>query len=425
MTELLAIPLWQITQVIFSSLPVLVVSPTHALFFWLLVAFVAMQHRRLADLEQGLYGRTRIRPLPATLMSVAHGLLGGVLASYLLVLTGTALGQADIGYLWPLAVLLMLIHPRFICFSYAGGLIALSSLISGWPSVNIPGLIGLVATLHIVEAVLVWLGSDESAVPIYVRHGSGAVVGGFHVQRFWPVPLVAVLIMSIPQELQNEAIAMPDWWPLIGGAESLLSAPEIGLVLWPVAAALGYSDIALSREPGQRSRRAAVHLLSYSLILLALAIIGSYWRPGLWLAALASGGLHELMIQVGLRSEFGGKPRFRHPERGVLVLDVFPDAMAADLGLQRGDIILDVNGKPLNSRRDLADVLATASFFLAMTVRRDQQLLVLETNRFRYEPGAFGIVTAPEIGDAPHVQIGHTGPLQRAWQQLRSGFRRR
>jgi len=422
LTGLLAFPFWDITRVIFGSLPVVFLSPGHALFFWLLTGFVALQYRRLAEAERALYGRTRIRVLPATATALFHGLLGGVLASYLLVLIGVTLGATDIHYLLPVALILMLFQPRFLCFSYAATLVSLSALLTGRPDVNIPGLVGLVAVLHVVEGILVWLGGDRGALPVYIRHGDGNVVGGFHVQRFWPVPLVAVLVMSLPPQLQGETIAMPDWWPLLGLPEPVLAAQGLVLVLWPVAAALGYSDIAISREPLARSRRAAGHLVLYSLALLVLAVGASRWPGLLWVAALASGGLHELMIQAGLRAEFGGRPRYRAVDDGVLVLDVYPGSFAEALGVRRGDVIRRVNGRDVATRRDLAAVLGEARFFLALTIERAGRVLDLETSRFRPGPGAFGVIAAPEPGDAPLVQVGRDGVLMRwlaRWRRRR------
>ena len=417
--ELLSFPFGEITRVILSSLPVILLSPAYAGFFWLLAGLVALQYHRLARMEEALYGRTRIQVLPSTGRALVHGLLGGVLASYLLVFTGVALGGSDVAYLWPVALILMLVHPRFLCFSYAATLISLSALITGWPQVNIPGLVGLVAVLHVVEGILVFLGGDRDAVPVHVRHGDGGVVGGFHVQRYWPVPLVAVLVMSVPPQLMGEVIAMPDWWPLVGPPGEDLEARGLSLMLWPVVAALGYSDVAVSREPLARSRRAAGHLLLYSLTLLALAVAASR-RPALaWAAALASGGLHELMIQAGLRSELGGPARYRAVPGGVRVLDVFPGSTAEAMGVRRGDIIRRVNGRPVADRQALEAALGEAWLFLAVTVERQGRLLDLETSRFRPGPGALGVVPAPAPGDPPLVQMGQWGVLVRWLQRLR------
>jgi len=40
------------------------------------------------------------------------------------------------------------------------------------------------------------------------------------------------------------------------------------------------------------------------------------------------------------------------PGRGVIVTDVKPGSFAEDIGLQRGNVILEVNRKPVNSEQD-------------------------------------------------------------------------
>ena len=92
-------------------------------------------------------------------------LLGGVLASYIMVFVGLTLSDSGLIYLWPLAILLMFIDARFLCFAYAGGLLALSSIALGWPEVSIPQLLGLVAILHFAEAVLILVSVHLGAMP--------------------------------------------------------------------------------------------------------------------------------------------------------------------------------------------------------------------------------------------------------------------
>ncbi|HEY8449793.1 MAG TPA: PDZ domain-containing protein [Bacillota bacterium] len=421
MSELLAFPWADIARLIFTALPAVLLSPSHALLFWLIVVLVGVQYRRLAETERALYARAGTSTWRRTLLATAHGLVGGVAASFLLVFTGVALGDRDIAYLWPVALVLMLLHPRFICFSYAATLVGLAHLLFGWPSVNVPGIVGLVAILHVVEGLLVWLGGDAAALPIYVRHRDGRVVGGFSVQRFWPVPLAALLAVALPPELRGESIAMPEWWPLVAAPAAAAGPDGPHLLLWPVAAALGYGDIAVSRDPQERSRQAAGMLLLYSGTLLALAIAASHWRPLLWVAVLASGGLHEWMIQAGLRGEFGGKPRYVAPKHGVLVMEVFPGGFGQALGLRRGDVIVAVNGRPVANRQAFEAALGEAGFYLELEIERAGRRQVTSTRRFRYQPGALGCVLAPEPGDEPQVQVGGGGLLVRWVQRLIAG----
>lgn len=412
------LPLAELSRWILLGVPGIVLSPQGPVFL-LLVLVVGLQYRRLAAMEEALLGRPRRSAARLTLSATLYGLLGGVLGSYLMALLGVALTRQDLAVLWPVALLLALWHPRLLCFSYAAGLVGLASLLWGWPAVHVPGLVALVAVLHVVEGVLVLASGDDAAVPVTLRRPGGEVVGGFAIQRFWPVPVMVLLVMSIPESLRAGALAMPEWWPLFrppaaGGPSSL------DVVMVPAAAALGYADLAVSADPAERSRRTGLMLLAYSTTLLLLAW-GAARVPELqWAAALAAPGLHEWMIRAGRRRELEGAPRFVAPARGVRVMEVLPGSAGEAMGLRRGDVILAVNGTPVDDRQAFAEALRAASWYLELEGTRDGVPWRWEHRRFRYEPGALGVLTAPEPGDPPLVDADAPGPLLRAWRALRA-----
>jgi serine protease Do len=59
-------------------------------------------------------------------------------------------------------------------------------------------------------------------------------------------------------------------------------------------------------------------------------------------------GIHPENLTPGLAKAFGV-----NGENGVLVGDVLPDTPAAKAGLKKGDVILQLNGQPVNSANDL------------------------------------------------------------------------
>jgi serine protease Do len=48
--------------------------------------------------------------------------------------------------------------------------------------------------------------------------------------------------------------------------------------------------------------------------------------------------------------------RFNIPQKGVVVQDVKPNSFGDDIGLQRGDIIIEINRKPVNSDEDFRKI---------------------------------------------------------------------
>ncbi|WP_173297761.1 PDZ domain-containing protein [Thermanaeromonas sp. C210] len=406
------IPLQDIIPFILHAQLSLLLNP----LFWLLVLLVGYQYRRVTRLKQELFGVGGEPVWQYTLLATFHGLLGGLGGSFVMVLVGVSLSNIGISYLWGLALILMLLSPRFLCFSYAGGIVSLVSLIFGWPQVDVPHLMGLIAVLHMVEAVLIRISGHLGAVPVYTEH-RGQVVGAFNMQKFWPIPIAALALVSLPPWLQaGGVVPMPDWWPLIRPAA--MPDPEEALfVVLPVAAGLGYGDVAITTSPEQKSRVSARHLAFYSLILLGLAILASYVRPLAWLAALFAPLGHECTIWLGRRAEAKGQAFYVFTESGARILDVTKNSAAARLGLRSGDIILEVNGFPVTGRASLAEAVSAGGGRLEVRFyqRESGQERVALTYKGPDEP--LGTILVPEPGDKPQVELSTRGWLYRWWRQ--------
>lgn len=290
----------------FSILQVLI-SP----FFWLVVALVWLQYRRMLKTKEALYG-LKDSPLRASFIALIYGIIGGFLGSFLMIIFGVTINGMGVAWLWIIALVLMLFSPRLLCFSYAGGVLALIYLIFGYPQVNIPGLMGLVAVLHLVESVLILLSGHQDPLPVYVRNPGGRVVGAFNLQKFWPIPLAVMMILLGADQVPGELMKMPEWWPLIRPWDTA-STQEVMYQILPVVAALGYGELAVTCLPRECTKRSAVHLAGYSIILLGLAVVASHYPQFSIIPALFSPLGHELVIFLGRRRELQGMPRFVPP----------------------------------------------------------------------------------------------------------------
>lgn len=402
-----------------SIIPLILVKIGEIFFdplFWLVVLLVGLMYRRTFQLKENFFGLTGDSVWREVVAATIFGVIGGVLGSFLLVLAGVSLTNIGISYLWPVAVLLMLINPRFLCFSYAGGLISLSYLVLGWPIVDVPQLMGLVAILHMVESVLIRFSGHLGAVPVYMQSGNGQVAGAFNLQKFWPLPLVGLVIVSQAPEA-SQVISVPQWWPLIKPNLSRL-APDASYVFIPILAALGYSDLAMASTPAQKSKKSGFELGIYSIILLGLAIAASHYRWLAWLPALFGPLAHEYLIRRGQKAELSGRPIYVAAPNGVKILSVERVSPAAELGLKSGDIIISVNGQKVFNRFELAAILENSSGHLNFEVKRGSRLEQVKGYKPLGKP--FGIIPVPEVAEEHYVEMSSQGILKRLINKFKS-----
>ena len=370
--------------------------------FWLVVVLVGLQYRRIAAMRNAFLGPGASSVVGETLQAVGFGLLGGVIGSYLIVFTGlTFPGSVNaIIYLLLTAVLLMMINPRFLCFAYAGGLLAILHLLTGFPEISVPQLMALVAILHLVESVLIVASGHLNASPAYIRLPRGQVVGGYVLQKFWPLPLVLLAVLP-GLHFAPGAMEMPEWWPLI--------KPELGIdpalmlfVMLPVVAGLGYGDMATSRTPREKTRTSAINLAGYSLVLYLLAYLAASQPLYAWAAALFAPFGHELIVFLSRNAELKGKPLYVPRSDGLLILAVREKSPAWSVGLRTGDLIFEVNGLPIRVKGDLYAVLAREGI---------QEIGFVTDNHYRRElvavpaGGTFGVIPVPEGDEVNYLEM--------------------
>jgi len=364
--------------------------------------------------EPLLCGRKNIY-FRSALISSLLGLIGGILGSIFLILLGVDLSGIPIGQLWLMAILLMLIKPRFMCFAYAAGLLSISNLLFAYPAVNIPQLMGLVAVLHLVESLLILLNGSYSPFPVYVKK-AGGIRGGFNLQLFWPIPLVA--LVSIGWFDYPGAIMAPDWWPLIQDYSQFTKGQAYGLL--SVLAMLGYGEITTTQTPRQATRKSALHLSLFSVSLLFLSMLSARYPIFLPLLALFSPLGHELVIWVGMRTE-NRAPLYVQPERGVMILDVLPGTPAHQQGLRSQDVILTLNGQAANQFDNLQDMLRKAPQESVMEIERGKSILI---RRVRLIPQQdLGIIPVPELNAGYYLTVSEDGIFSIAstiWRRIRN-----
>jgi len=381
-------------------------------FFWIIVLILVIIYRKNSAMEARMLGSSYSLFYKVS-SSVLVGLAGGLLGSLFIILVGisiedyTRIGEGSliegIIYIWLVAVFLALINPRYLCFSYAGGIIALMNLIFGFPSVNVPGLLALIGILHLIESFLIWLDGYTYSMPLFLRRQDGRTVGGYFMNKIWPIPLV-VFAVTFGGEGGRVSLGgiidMPDWWPFL--KNSAAAEGIFGLVYLPlvVPVVLGYGDMAITKAPDKKCRSSAVRLAGYSLVLIILSIIASKLKPFAFVAAVFAPIAHEMVILYGAKEEEEGEPYFANKETGVKVLYIKKDSIASSMKIEPGDTILKINGMTVFSEKQLTEFLSSYPAYIWMDVKKaGDKVITVEHSDYKAGIGDLGAIIVPRNAD--------------------------
>ena len=300
----MAVMLYQILTQIITQIMTMMTMP----IFWAVAVLLAVQVGLIQIKKQ----KQVVVKLSAFLFAVAEcwvyiiisGIVGGVIASSLLLLTGISVSYRVMLYLWIAMFGLFLLQRRFFCFAYAGGFFVFVQTIADGCGISLfvfdsKALLMLVAILHFTEAVLVRLSGALQQIPVYFRNKKGNLTAKTQLQMCWPVPLAIPMpvVQNNITEIYSGYFVMPDWWPLFGLVENVEAIAIYQLI--PVLAMIGYMDIAEPGAESEQTRKSSMLLLIYSIVLciLTLAVSDRLYLQGI--AALFAILGHEGMLWLG------------------------------------------------------------------------------------------------------------------------------
>ncbi|KNF09161.1 PDZ/DHR/GLGF domain-containing protein [Gottschalkia purinilytica] len=343
--------IFKILEIIILNILTVIKSPS--LIIISIVLYI--QYKKLSKLEKQILGRNKESIFYRIVTSIIFGIIGGVIGSLVIMLLGVTIEIKDFNYALLVSIVLMLIDQRFVCFAYSGGLIGIVSLLTGKLNVNIPSLMAVVGILHLVESFLVLIDGDRIKIPMFLEK-KGVVVGAFNMARYWPIPIT--MLLAISQGINNNFVDMPSWWPLFAKQEVSSYINEISYAITGVVAILGYGDNTITKDCKTKKRKISKDLFLFSLSLILLSIIAIKIYIFKYIVVLFAPIAHEIIIRKNNREELNKDPFFTPTTRGVRVLDILPNSVGEKLGIKSGNVIVSMNGKNINSKVDIIEILS-------------------------------------------------------------------
>lgn len=373
--------------------------------YYVSILFVILQVRKQIYLERKMF-HTRLHSLLGyTLQTTLWGVLAGFLASIILMFIGTMLTVETLMFLWLCSLILVLFQVRFLCMAYASGILAICKGIAqffpngeqmpyaGWwieqlNDISVSSLLILTGVLHLAEGSLMRIRKARLQSPVFLEGKRGKVVGGYHVQGLWPVPLLLIVPGSAGFDLP--------WLPLLNGEAWSEGAQFLA---FPVL--IGFSESIKSQLPETKVKVTSLVIGMYSVVMIGTAFL-IHAIPSLTvLIGVLTIALHEGMILYSRYKEEQKPPFFVHSPYGMRILGVIPGAPAAEMGIEAGEVLCKVNGIQVVDKEQLHRALNQKSAFCKLEVMNHEgEIKFLQRAVYSGEHYQLGLILAPD-DDAP------------------------
>lgn len=343
-----------------KSLSLVIVDPTLALILVVLALVFYLRNRKISIMQKMIAGESINSPLELTASQICFGLIGGILGSIILTTLGVVFSKTSgIQFIFIVSLLLMVVKPRFICFSYSGAVLGFLSLIvtylypeKGWLNIDIVSLMVLVGVLHIIEGLLVTFDGSRGSIPVFTKK-DGKILGGYAMRRYWVLPIAIFIALENIDSSSNliAGVNTPSFWPLISNSTVLLGGAALMSI--PFMGMLSYSTVTFTRSRKEKVRSSGIMISLYGVCLSLISGLANFGLAGKIIVLILAPLLHELMLNYSKRLEEKREPIFYSEEGRIKVLEVVPDTIAYEAGIKVGDDIIKVNDTYINSEKDV------------------------------------------------------------------------
>lgn len=363
-------------------------EPYWMIFLVFICLMLYNKNKKIAYMQKLVIGESNDSPFELTISQIVIGIFAGIVASLILSYTGIIFDEnSAVDLVFLTSIVFMFFSPRFICFSYSGAALGMSSLLLSsvaylfnnpsldFLKIDIAALMSMVAILHFVEGFLVLIDGKKGYVPVFSIRGK-QIIGGFVMNRYWLLPITIFLMLHGQDATGIGAqVPMPNWWPLAGTSISAAVLKTAVISLVPFYGIIGYQSITFTQSVKEKSRRSGLYIIIYSVVLFGiaqLATINVYFQILVLIFAPAA---HELMINLQVSNEKNKNPKYVSSDEGIMVLDVAKNSPAVDMGIGTGDLLVEVNGRKIENEDDILNAVTEMYGFISFKIKKASGLI--------------------------------------------------
>ena len=348
-----------------------IVDPSNTFILIMIGLIFYNKNKKIAVMQKMIMGESLDSPFELTISQIVIGILAGAVASLIFTFLGLVFDEnSNIYLLFMLSLFFMAFKPRFICFSYSGAVLGITSLAFKYISImlhkpelnfiniDILTLMTLVGVLHIVEGSLVMIDGSRGAIPVFTSRDN-KIIGGFALKRYWALPIAILILLSSASSdlVAGQSLMTPQWMPTIRGdivARILKNSVIASIALYGV---IGYSSITFTKSKGKKSLFSGALIIGYGVLLTAVSQLAVFGGVMQLFILIFAAGLHEVMLRFEKHMELTLEPKFVSSHEGIMVLEVAPKSPAYQMEIQSGDLIVQYNDKKIEDEEELIPII--------------------------------------------------------------------
>lgn len=361
-----------------------IVTSPYVFVLAVLVIVFYRQNRKIVKMQKMIIGEKLNSSFVLTASQVVFGILGGAIGSIMLSYLGVSFNEnTSIELVFYISIILALVNPRLICFSYSASILGLISILLeimremygievpalSFLNIDIVSLMTLIAVLHFVEGILVMIDGSKCSIPIFTRRDN-KIIGGFALKRLWALPIAIVMVVNSSKYPISDVIPINNWNTLLNPSTPFKLIDNAAILLMPFYGVIGYSSITFTKTKKEKSISSGIMIIFYSVILFIfarLAALNIFFRMFVVIFAPAA---HEVMLYIQRYIEVIKEPKFVSDDNGMMVLEVAPNSPAYEMGIKSGDLLVEVNNKKILKEDDIIKNIREASNIAWFKIKR-------------------------------------------------------
>lgn len=365
-----------------KSIATAIIEPMHLIMLVIFGVIFYFKNVRIVSIQKMTLGEGINTPLELTLSQIILGILAGAIGSIILSVLGVTFSEnSGVEFILMISILSLFYKKKYISYAYSAAILATIGIILNIISntigvkllldINVVSLISFVGVIYILEGLLIMFDGSRGAIPVFTKK-EDKIVGGFSFSRYWPMPIAILMIFSNSAPGGESIYSnLASWWPIINRESTLALLTTAMIVSIPIYGILGYSNVTFTQEKKIKSLRCGITIALYGLSVALVAQLANINILGQIVSIIYAPLVFELIMRYEYRVEKKGKFLYVSDDEGIMVLEVTPNSPAYEVGIKRGDKIIEINGQSIKSEVDILKIARESIFKVPVKIKNN------------------------------------------------------